>query len=146
MGHYKLKSKLTVCKSGTGTGRKPDSECRNLWVRVSVRLLSYSFMHMWVSNNAHLLLASLELFVPELGGLPWQKRRRCGHWPGLCPPHPAPPPGSWCTGPCVGGAPEEPDFGYHLVLSAACYWAIVYDWPPPCTQALRLKHPSGCWG
>lgn len=115
----------------------------------SLVLMQCSLLHHvrpWVSNDTHLLLASLEPSVHEPAGLLWQKRRRCGHWPGPGPPRPARPPGSRCTCPCVAGAPEEAEVESHVMPSVAWYWPIHAHWPPPCTQVLRLKRPSGCWG
>lgn len=70
-----------------------------------------------VFDDTHLLLASLEPSVHEPAGLLWQKRRRCGHWPGPGPPRPARPPGSRCIGPCVAGAPEEAEVESHVMPS-----------------------------
>ncbi len=56
--------------------------------------------------HPHLLQAFLEPSAHEPAGPPWQRRRRCGRWPGPGPPRPAHPPGSWCSGPCAACGPD----------------------------------------
>lgn len=57
-------------------------------------------------TTPHLLQAFLEPSALEPGGLPWQRRRRCGHWPGLDPQHLAHLPRNWCSGPCAACEPK----------------------------------------
>lgn len=54
-----------------------------------------------------LLQAFLELSAHEPEELLWQRRKRCDRWPEPGPPHPAPPPGSWSTGPCAADGPAR---------------------------------------
>lgn len=60
------------------------------------------------SRDPHLLQAFLEPSAHGPGVLPWQRRKRCGHWPGLGPLLPAHPPGNWCSGPCAACGPDTP--------------------------------------
>lgn len=66
----------------------------------------------------HLLLASLEPSESWHLALLLQTQRKFDPLPGLGPPHPAHPPGSWCSAPCAAGAPEgQPGETTHAVKS-----------------------------